>query len=109
MNKWVEHNEREESLARETNIDITMIVLYPIIWLYHQLHSGIKALLLRYQRKIIEESFKIVLPVFITLMVIKIMKSRDSRIHFPFNFLWIIISMNILTIKIKSHKENFSA
>jgi len=52
----VEHTKREESFARETNINITSDCSLPNNMAL-PLQSGIEALLLRCQSKIIEENF----------------------------------------------------
>lgn len=53
---------------QDTNIDILIHAFAPQRSLFNQFQSSIKALLLKYQRRITEEMFKMTLPIFITII-----------------------------------------
>ena len=65
-----------------------MVIFSSPIIFSSQLHLGVAALLLRCQGEIIGE-----FSLFIPIMINRIPKIRNSRIHFPFNFF--VISINI--------------
>jgi len=71
----------------------------------NQSHLGIPVLLLRCQREITEEIFKMIFPLLLLITIIKTQKMWDSHKHIPFHFFVISNSIYILTTKIKAHEE----
>ena len=59
-------------------------------------------LLLRCQGEITKKILKMIFLFFIPSMIIRALKVRNSRIHIPFNFLIITISIYVPTTKIKA-------
>jgi len=83
-----------------------------------QLYLGITTLLLWCQEEITEKIFKMIFSLFISVTIIWTPKIRDSRIHIPFNFLIITISIyifhkipwiNYQCIKIRSYPRILTA
>ena len=82
-----------------------MVVFPPIISFSNKLHLGI-VVLFRSQNKITEENFKIAFSLLIPIMIIRTLKTWNSRIHISSNFLFITISKYVSATKVKSHDKN---
>ena len=86
-----------------------MAVFHPPVGFSNQPYLGIATLLFKCQNKLTDESFKIAFPLLIPIMIIRTLKIWESRIHIPFHFLFITISMYISTTKahgeISVHKD----
>ena len=84
---------------------IDMAIFSPPISLSNQFHLDIMVLLLRYQNKITEKSFKIVFSL-IPNMIIRTSRIWESHMHISFHFLFITISIYVFPAAVKTHVEN---
>jgi len=87
-------------------LTVNIIVFPPQISFSSQFHLDIVALLLKYQREISEDVFKLVLSLFIPIMIIRTPQIGESYIHVPFNFIFITINMYEFITKVKLHEIN---
>jgi len=102
----VEHTEYKDDLVRQTNTDHRYDYLFTTNKPVQPASLGIVVFLLRCQNKITEKNFTIAFSLLVPIMIMRTLKTWDSRMHIPFNFLFITISMYISTTKVKVRGEN---